>query len=111
MSNFRRWLSLWRVERLEMWSPLPVEVAEERLVAGVTSPRERVPGRPAHGAVDVVGRVGRQKVSVCALPPQFRMNSFKSTGSATGDSGGWSRHAPAVSGPRRAGPAHHAGEG
>jgi hypothetical protein len=38
MSNFRRWLSLWWVERLEMWSPLTVEVAEERLVAGVTSP-------------------------------------------------------------------------
>jgi hypothetical protein len=64
------------VERLELHSPLRVEVAEERLAAGVTSQRQRIPGRPAHGAVDILGRVRRRRVSLCALPPQFRMNSF-----------------------------------
>jgi hypothetical protein len=64
------------VEHLELPSPLQVDVAEERLAAGLTLPRQRIPGRAAHGAVDILGRVHRRRVSVCALPSQVRMNSF-----------------------------------
>ncbi|MGY1855223.1 hypothetical protein [Modestobacter sp. SYSU DS0290] len=70
------WFHLWRIEHLELHSALPVEIAEERLAVDVSWRRRRtwVGGDPA--PVDLVGRVRRRRVRVCALPRTVRQNSW-----------------------------------
>jgi hypothetical protein len=56
----RRWLRLWRVEPVEISSPLDREVAEARLVAGVTTRRQVLVGEWADPDARVVfGGVSR----------------------------------------------------
>jgi hypothetical protein len=43
----REWLDLWRVDQVELRSPLSVEMAEERLTAGLVRPRARFQAPPA----------------------------------------------------------------
>jgi len=45
--RIREWLDLWRVDHVELRSPLSVETAEQRLTAGLVRPRARFRARPA----------------------------------------------------------------
>ena len=77
----REWLDLWRVDQVELRSPLSVEMAEERLTAGLVQPRARLRARPAdpdgrlvvglvrrgHRVRAYAGRAGRENSFVSLL--------------------------------------------
>ena len=69
----RRWLRLWRVEHVEIVSPLSVEAAESRLTAGVTTRRQLLAGQMGDGDARVVfGRVSPRGVRLNARPRTMR---------------------------------------
>jgi hypothetical protein len=72
----RRWLRLWRVEPVEISSPLDREVAEARLVAGVTTRRQVLVGEWADPDARVVfGGVSPRGGRLTSLP-RFARNSW-----------------------------------
>jgi hypothetical protein len=63
----RRWLRLWRVERVEVVSPLSTDAVEARLAAGLTSRRQLLMGPLGNATGRVVsGRVSRQRIRLTA---------------------------------------------
>lgn len=74
----RAWLRLWRDERIQMQSSLPVLTALEQLADGVTSSRELfVHGMEmGWGPRIVVGEVSQRRLSLTAMSPWVR-NSFR----------------------------------
>lgn len=75
-SAISTWMAMWRLEHVEFHSPLSVEVAEERLAAEISPPRRRPWQGPGAAPIDLVGRVKRRRVWVCALPRTVRQNSW-----------------------------------
>ena len=61
---------------MQIDSPLQVEVAEERLAAAVSYRRTRTWEGGGQAPLDLVGRVHRRRVRVCALPRTVRQNSW-----------------------------------
>jgi hypothetical protein len=72
----RRWLRLWRVEPVEVVSPLSVDEVEARLAAGLTTRRQVLVGQWGDpDARAVFGRVSRRGVRLTARP-RFVRNSW-----------------------------------
>jgi hypothetical protein len=72
----RRWFRLWRVEPVEIVSPLCAEAVEARLAAGLTTRRQPLVGQCGDADARVVlGRVSRPRVRLTAQP-QFVRNSW-----------------------------------
>jgi len=74
----RAWLRLWRDERIQLPSSLPVLSALHQLADGVTSPQELfVHGmEPGWGSRIVVGTVSQRRLRLKAMSPWVR-NSFR----------------------------------
>jgi hypothetical protein len=69
----RRWLRLWRLEPVEVVSPLSADAVGARLVAGLTTRRHVLMGEVGDaGARLVVGRVSGGRVRLTARPRTVR---------------------------------------
>ena len=75
--SVRQWFRLWRAERIQMTSSLPVHAAMERLADGVTSSWGTVMhGEEGWGSRIVVGEVSQRRLRLTAKRPGVR-NSFR----------------------------------
>ena len=68
-----RWLRLWRVEPVEIVSPLSAEAVQARLTAGLTTRRQLFQGQWGDPDARVVlGRVSERRIRLTARPRSVR---------------------------------------